>query len=256
VQYDATTFVPGLGASASFWTRRNTIGNLGQVVVLKDVRNANPYTLGSIADQSWQVRAYYASSGRNVYVGHSLGGLVGRHAAFAEPGRAAGILTVASPHRGAPIADNAPAVVNYFAATAVSVAAAFVHGLLGVTAGSVPDAVAHGLLEAVVIWWLRNTFPVSAPAVSDVTTFSPAVAALNRPDDFPHASVYGVIDRRLAWMKTALSAANKDESFPTWEKVYKATVNIFRGCAILGFFAIVRPDRGWQCLKGSLPSPG
>jgi outer membrane protein assembly factor BamB len=86
--------------------------------------------------------------------------------------------------------------------------------------------------------------------VADLRTTSPTVAALNRPDGFPHAAVYGRIDRRLAWLKVLLSAKNNDESFGIYKGLYDGTVWAFRGCMVVRLFLVFSAEKAWHCFRG------
>jgi hypothetical protein len=86
--------------------------------------------------------------------------------------------------------------------------------------------------------------------VADLRTTSPTVAALNRPDGFPHAAVYGRIDRRLAWLKVLLSTRNNDESFGIYKTLYDGAVWLFRGCMVVRLFIMLRPDQAFHCFRG------
>jgi pimeloyl-ACP methyl ester carboxylesterase len=57
------------------------------------------------------------TTGGNILIGHSMGGLVAREYARAVPGNVRGIVTVASPNQGAPVATH---VLNGFAQTIIN----------------------------------------------------------------------------------------------------------------------------------------
>ena len=63
----------------------------------------------TVAQRVSLLRDRLGTTTRSVVLGHSMGGVVARSAYFANPTGIAGIVTVSSPLRGAPIVDNADA---------------------------------------------------------------------------------------------------------------------------------------------------
>jgi hypothetical protein len=61
-----------------------------------------------------QVQAYFPNQ-RAIAIAHSAGGLVARRAAFLDPSKISGLITVGTPHQGALIAERAPTAVAAFA---------------------------------------------------------------------------------------------------------------------------------------------
>jgi pimeloyl-ACP methyl ester carboxylesterase len=91
---------PRLGSQLRIDTRASTVPVEG------DLFNAATGLNG-------QVQALFPNQ-RAIAIAHSAGGLVARRAAFQDPSKISGLVTVGTPHRGALIAERAPTAVAAF----------------------------------------------------------------------------------------------------------------------------------------------
>jgi hypothetical protein len=237
-----TTFVPGLGATNDWWRRQNTIGRLWQQVNLVDTLLVNPGTTESISSQSSQIQWVLSSySGAHVLVGASLGGIVIRDASRNNPGHTAGILTVGTPHQGAPVANNGTQLLAY-SADVIAVIATGAGYLAGPAIGALVSVFVNNVLRDAVKGALENVTPVNSAAASDAKTGSPIVTANAQwRDSLPHAAVYGTLDPRFAWMKVTSSALYGTAApAADWENKYRSTMGIFKKCLIVKWFIILK----------------
>jgi pimeloyl-ACP methyl ester carboxylesterase len=248
---DFTTFIPGLGAPNTWWTRRNTIGRIGAQVRLGTPVNPSVPTLDSVAVQTRTIRDVMINlGGQHALVGHSMGGIVARNATFAAPGRTFGILTIGTPHRGAIVADNAQALNSYIVSTAVTISEGFA-GVLGLTPGRVVAAL-RNVIRDQVQRVVDEFSPANAAATLDARTTSSVITSnKNTTDNLRHAAIYGTMDRRFAWMYLASSAQYGDvSSVHGWRHDYGSAVKILKACQIVRFHIVVSPYHGHLCRRG------
>lgn len=129
--YDRTALVHGIGSDPRIWvTQAQALGQLTPAEYLNNrvwlKETTRPFLdsgaidpkKGNSAEQQRAVLVSHlaANPGRFVLIGHSLGGIAARNA-FRTDGvgaaRIAAIATLASPHRGAPIADRGVLMAAY-----------------------------------------------------------------------------------------------------------------------------------------------
>ncbi|HEU4996080.1 MAG TPA: alpha/beta hydrolase [Gemmatimonadaceae bacterium] len=224
--YDYTAFIHGFGSSSAMWTTgapelgyRSPQQYFAASVDLGPVWLPN-WNLQTSFDAEWQqVRDQLVSqSGRYVLVGHSNGGLVARYTYLnggqAARDRIAAILTIATLHQGAILADSAQRLgtflldfkrrvedakpyVNATVGVVVSVLCTMVGGGPGQCAG-------WGTGSGLASHFFTN-FPVQVPeqllhaaALPALRTTSPQVLALNGSGNFdasvPRANIVGQLD--------------------------------------------------------------
>ena len=114
LQYTTTDFVHGLHDTKDRFQHPNTAGLLSNRINLKILEFPNPDGTLGINAQAEQVFATLIGQG-HVLVGHSMGGLTSRatYLNHPDPGKITGIITLTTPHEGAPIADNALIAAGY-----------------------------------------------------------------------------------------------------------------------------------------------
>lgn len=256
LSYSHTTFVHGFGNDGSIWLRNNTIGSLDAVIDLRSV--ATP-TLGAYGgaggvlplDTMARELAFYTllPGGSHVVVGHSLGGMVARRAAlFYAPQNVSAILTIASPHDGAPIANNGMQAINYISATIAAVIGGASGGVLGYRNGVKLSAHVNSYLTP----YLRDYYGaiLQTPAVQDARVGSTRVLEnVSSGDAFPHANVYGRIGERHAAVRTAMSAANNDAGFAWYLLGFNSLRWLLHKCTVIGTMTIVGYTRGRSCRR-------
>ena len=264
--YNRTVFLHGLNDPYR-WTGQNSYGQIGQVVNLGANGAATPYSsdpAATIDNQSLSIRnSYFPNySGKNVLVGHSLGGQVARNLLVSTDGsinvsgQIAGIVTVASPNFGAPIEAAARTwdpvtgqdIVNGF----------FQHlganvlnpgGWLGALAASVVNAFINNIVTNVVKQTVAKLAGANLPGAVDLTPTGATMTRLkNTIDNLPHAAVNGSIPRGDAVYYLA-SGMNWGDGRSAVRN--KNTVrSILRVCRTIGYNIIVHTGWGRACFLG------
>lgn len=277
--YDRSTFLHGIGSSPRVWGQ--PYPDLGALtppqylsrrVDLKAVGTLNlnagaPDTVAGLryADQRDNlVRFLAGASGRDVLFAHSLGSLVSR-GAFAVVGgaRVAGIVTVAAPHQGAPIADSAGAALRYAQDMLSSVdaakanvkwylAATFILGGVGTFLHELFSALdaqrSGGLPSAGGVTDLPRL-----AALKDLGPNDSAVVALNayRGDGVvPRVNIRGSIPYAHALLRLA-AATPGSESFEDMKQAKDKGLSLFRKCKNMGNWTFNASDPGNKCQRAA-----
>ena len=286
LDYDRTTFLHGLGSSPAIW--RATWPELGGVSTRDYLRRTiklgpdsapnlfldstfvvQQQTLNSFVGR--EAGANPTASNRHVFIGHSLGGLVARGAYAANPERVAGIVAVATPHRGVIIADSgdlANAYLKDFTARLESAKTAAKQ--LGYIVGIVPiiglwpaDALISGSHAQ-----LPNTTGATAglrvPALRDLSRTSGVIAGsavvqggfANYVGDagLPRATVNGRVPFGHAILRLAAvqdPTKDSDAEFRALKRRKDNAVKGLRKCRNLGYGIIVGSDQARRCGRGA-----
>jgi predicted alpha/beta hydrolase family esterase len=253
-----TTFVPGLGESQLVWTRLNSIGQLQQQVLLPTPKQPTISTTLAVDIQSTQLRNHMAGHpGQHVLIGHSMGGVVLRNAFFDNQSQVWGMLTVATPHNGALVADNgeqlqsyAVSVLNAVRSPVVTVGSAF--GMID----TLRRAIENEFNNVEVM--LTQRMPINTGAANDAKTSSTAIANnRDRLDNIPHATVYGTIPKGNAWLKVTVGAtygntdryADASRALLVGKGVLKSCANV-RKYVILYWWSLAKKcARGYNALN-------
>lgn len=259
LSYGYTTFIHGFNDDSARFTRPNTAGLLSGQVDLK-IRQF-PSLNGSLSIDSQAVRLFNRVSGDqqgpHVLVGHSMGGLTSRSAYFSHPaGPFSAIITMGTPHQGAPIADNATNVTGFigdevsdYFQTLVSIFYRPTPGnILSAASVAVIQLFAGNYLSNAVQQFLNKEFGTKSPGLNDVKTSSPTVARLNASNDpLPHANVLGTIGRRNAVFRVAFSEAYNDAGFEPFRHKKNKVKSIVKACRQVAWNFIVRLQVGRIC---------
>jgi len=248
--YTHSTFIPGFNEFSTIWDRNESISQLGQRVVLNTVERADVTTSDYINNQASDLRNRFLTTGTHVLVAHSNGGLVARRAALTSTSGIAGIVTVATPHSGAPISDNSQAAISYVHSTASTVAGAGLNSIIGPLHAYLITQAVNAMFGNSFEQWLTNEFGTNTAGALDARTTSSTIAALSASDALPHASVYGTLPRRYAWMKVTASALNQDDQVDNWIRYYRRSARSLKACQVTGFFVIVSAWRAYYCRRG------
>jgi pimeloyl-ACP methyl ester carboxylesterase len=256
--YDYTTFVHGFNDGPSRFQTPNTAGLLrGQV----NVKTAEfPYLDGSLTIDQQATNLYNALVGDpgapHILVGHSMGGLTSRSMYFSHPSLVAGIITLGTPHQGAPIADNATRVTGYLADEVTDFFQNVTLILLRPTPGNILSAgaiaiiqyLAHNYISDKVQRFLDAEFGTKSPGLNDIKTTSPTVARLgNTIDGLPHATVLGTIGRRNAVWRLAFSNFYADAQFDGAMHQKNKVKSVVKACRQIGWNFIIHTGVGRMC---------
>ena len=282
--YTHTDFVHGFASSREIWTEpraelgastRDYVGArvpLGRVLL-----PAYPVTARYDSALANVSRYVYYPAGRHVLVGHSLGALTARGAYLGLTGVApdqaaavragiAGIIAVAAPHRGAPIADNADAAKGMLldtqrrvndALAAAKVPIALWTFLVGSAAGGTGAGLFGGTAAFVLIDKEVGNQRISVDDVARLTTvpslldLGPQDAAITRLNAstadaaIPRANIVGRIPTKHALLRLQ-ETMNGTPYADQVEKLRKARL-LFHGCKYVGYYTLVMSRTARRC---------
>jgi pimeloyl-ACP methyl ester carboxylesterase len=261
--YNGTYFVPGLNETSDVWTNQNTPTRLSSRVSLGAVRVPNLTNYREIDFQTQELaNAVRGEPGGYTFymIGHSMGGVTSRNLLLSpNPGintasRIAGIVTVASPNRGAPVAEKAQ---QYDPRSTLGL----IEGLIYTIKTGVLN-LAFGALDAIASWYIRHQLDeglfdklnataqgLKLPGAIDLKPSSPNIQRLgNASDAVPHAAVWGSVPQQYAWARLA---ASREFDSPE-DKVHsvKRSRTIFRVCKAIFYNIIIKTGTGRVCASG------
>ncbi len=258
LSYDYTVFVHGFNDGPARFQTPNTAGLLSVFVNLKTPEF--PSLNGQLTIDQQADNLFSALSGDagapHILVGHSMGGLTSRSMYFLHPQLVAGIVTVATPHQGAPIADNATLVsgyaadqvTDYFENVTLILLRPTPASILSVGAVAIIQFLAHNYISDKVQRYLDDQFGVKSAGLIDLKTTSPTVARLNNSTDgLPHANVLGTIGRRNAIWRLAFSSLYADAQFDGAMHQKNKVKSVVKACRQIGWNFIIRTAVGNMC---------
>lgn len=253
LNYTHTTLIHGFNDDSLRLTTPNTTGLLSSYVNLKQVQTPSLKGALAIDNQASNLRPYLVGS--HVLYGLSLGGLTSRSAYFANSSGISGIVTVATPHHGALIANNATQVSGY-AADVVSDFFLTVYDILyrpqpttilSMVTVDLFRYVASQYVQIYVRGYLNTQFGAKSAALYDIRVESPTIARLNVADGVPHANVFGTIGRRNAVFRLAFSSLYKDSEFDGFVRKKNMLKSAAKACRQIGYNIIIRTQVGRAC---------
>ncbi|MGI8619882.1 MAG: hypothetical protein ACR2L6_12480 [Gemmatimonadaceae bacterium] len=254
--YSHTTLVHGFNDDSVRFVRPNTSGLLGRDMNLKQVQTPSLGGYLSIDDQAANLRPRLFGS--HVLAGLSMGGLTSRAAYFGPPisANVSAIITIATPHQGAPIADNASRTTGYLVSIVVDFFDSVIRIFNKPTPGNILNAVAVGLIHGIAREVLTDVVKVHIDAqlgvrsdgLRDIRVGSPTVSRLNgQIDALPHANVYGTIGRRNAAFRLGFSALYNDAGFEPFVRKKNRVKSVVKACRQIAWNIIVRLEVGRVC---------
>ncbi|MGI8619306.1 MAG: hypothetical protein ACR2L6_09505 [Gemmatimonadaceae bacterium] len=251
--YTHTTLIHGFNDNSARLTTPNTPGLLSSYVNLKEVQTPSLTGGLSIDNQASNLRPHLVGS--HVLYGLSMGGLTSRSAYFANNAGISGIVTVATPHHGAWIANNATQVTGYIA-DVVSDFFLTVYDILyrpqptTILSAVTVDLfryVASQYVQIYVRGYLNTQFGAKSAALYDIRVESPTIARLNVADGVPHANVFGTIGRRNAVFRLAFSSLYRDSEFDSFVRKKNRLKSAAKACRQIGYNIIIRTQVGRAC---------
>lgn len=272
LQYTNTTFLNGYASDSTIWTRRYPdLGvptpqeYLAQSVVLRTVGNPNVNDSFTYYPQRSRVVPFFVSGTQHVLVGHSLGALIARglYVDNAVPApNITGIVAVAAPHQGAPLADNAETTRRFFADVQRRVNA-------GLAAASIPFEILAFFsppnLRPIFVEFasfviqktsgqninLDNLLSLTmVPVLPDLRPDSAVIQSLNRnlaDAAIPHANIYGSIPLKYATLRLKLAGENNDAGFDAAVSKQKDGLTLFKACKYVGYGTIIGGGAARKC---------
>jgi len=258
LQYGYSTFVHGLNDNSARFTTPNTAGLLGPMVDLKNSQFPSLNGSLSIDSQANNLFNYIApdQGGQHVLVGLSMGGLTSRYTYFSHPALISGIIAVATPHQGAPIADNASLAAGYFADQVTGFFDTVIDIVLRPSAGGLLSAVVVAMLRVFgleylngrIVAFLNAEFGVKGAGLHDIKTSSPTIATLgSQLEAIPFANVLGTVGRRNAAFRVGFSALYDDAGFEPAMGRKNMVKSAVKMCRQIGYNIIVRTSVGRMC---------
>lgn len=269
VVYDGTFFLHGFNDNSARWTTKASPDRIASQVDVGQYR-ATPNLSSSqpVAYQARQLKDLifpsYEGAGythkKTVLTGLSMGGIVARDvllnpdATISSPGRVGGIVTIASPHRGAPIAENALKIDFYFPSMSMveGFFEVFNARLLGpasaISAGAsaILSSFAHEIVMNSLKKLITDRFGLNNAAARDLRTDSPTIARLrDATDNVPHANVIGIIPKRNAVYRIA-SGVNYGDG-ETLIRRKNQLKSVTKACTQIFYNAIVKTGLGKKC---------
>lgn len=261
--YNGTYFVHGLNETSSVWTARNTTGRLATRVDPGAVRLPNTNSLAPIDHQAGELAAMVrgeAAGSTFYFVGHSMGGPVSRDVLLSSnpqinaASQVAGIVTVVSPNKGAPVAEKAQV---YDPRTTLGL----VEGLIHTIRVTIFNPIA-GLLDAIFSAFFRTQLDqklfsklnevaqgLKAPGAIDLRPSSPTIQFLgNTGDGVPHAAVWGTVPQQYSWAR--LAASREYENPDAMVRTVRSQRSTLKLCAALFYNIIIKTGTGKACRTG------
>lgn len=261
--YTGTYFVPGLNESSAVWTYKNTTGRVATRVDPGAVRLPSQTTLATIDYQASElagmVRGEPAGS-TFFFVGHSMGGPVSRDMLLSSnpqinvAPRMAGIVTVASPNKGAPVSEKAQ---QYDPRTTLGL----IEGLIHTIRIAIINPLA-GLLDAILSAFVRTKLDqelfsklnetakaLKSPGAIDLRPSSATIQFLgNTGDGLPHAAVWGTVPQQYSWVR--LAASREYQNPEDLVKKVRSNRSSLKLCAALFYNIIIKTGTGKACRTG------
>jgi hypothetical protein len=212
--YDRTVFIHGLGDYYR-WTGQNTPGQISSSIDLGGI--LTPYSVDAQQTVDVQARGYKSNTlqffgGTHVLVGHSMGGVIARDLLTSPDGsinigsQVAGIVTVASPNFGAPIAENAgkfdihgrPLLEGFFYELSTTILLPG-YGLLSAALNSLLNWMAETVITNGIKQLIANLAGATSVGARDLKPSSATIARLSTTlDSKPHVTVNGSIPKKDA----------------------------------------------------------
>ena len=266
IPYDRTVLLPGFKEQVR-WISYGAASNLDATMLLGigSARYSTPYSYhpkASVAEQSADYLTYQASSfgDHNVLVGHSMGGIIARNLLInTDPSvnlssRIYGIVTVNSPHYGAPIVESAnqidwrgSSLIWGFIETAISSYLFPVISWIGIAARSVFNVLADLVFNNLKMF-VGNVLAANAPGALDLVTTSPTIIRnFTTLDAKPHATVNGILPKKDASLRLIASSQGWNANYLIAAK-YTA-LGITAGCRRIGWSVLWKFALGSACGK-------
>ncbi|MEX1186630.1 MAG: alpha/beta fold hydrolase [Gemmatimonadaceae bacterium] len=246
--YDRTVFLHGGNGTPNTWLAGSTPTRLAATIVLGTNSYRVPDLLGkfSVASQSARLRdSLNVYQGLNVLIAHSMGGLVARTAYINNSANIAGIVTVASPHQGMPLANNFVLIKAFALDAQRRVQDAWF--AIGQMTGYISYIIAGSRLPLDQITQFIEG--AESDALYDLKVGSTTILNLNgyTSDQPSRANVYGTIPHQNAVFRMGLSSQGSDAEFAQFVKDRNTLVTVFQTCKFIGYITIIGHVAGRQC---------
>ena len=256
--YDGTYFVHGF--NDGYYRFDMTVPALrARGLDLKAVRAPSLSSTQPVAIQADELRSYQNGylwfSDSTILVGHSMGGLTSRAAYLANPANIVGIVTVATPHQGSPIAVGGQRFTRHMGLVVARTVRAIVGfaTYLPFSGPTVRHILSdHGTISDLVVAEINTRNAASSPGAADLRPASATIQSLSaaRADGvLPRANVVGEIPYRHAvWY--VLASAQRNEGLASGYIRTRTTVKSFaKTCKHVAYATIILWAQGRECAK-------
>jgi pimeloyl-ACP methyl ester carboxylesterase len=262
-EYTGTYFVPGLNETSAIWNQAYTPGRLGGRIHLGQTRVPNLTSYRELDYQSRELAGIVRSEAagtRFYFVGHSMGGPISRNlllspdAGINTAGKIAGIVTVASPNIGAPVAAQGS---EYDPRTTLGKIEGFIrtiitgalHPLAGIVDALLADYVNDKLDRDLFSKLKEAAKGLSVPGAIDLKPSSPNIQRIGgAADGAPHAAVWGTVPQQYSWARIAGSREFKSPE-AMLQTVKKGRTHL-RICRAILYNVIIKTGAGKACAVG------
>lgn len=260
--YDGTYFVHGFNDGPLRFV--NTASALrARGVDLKAVLSPSLSRTETVATQAGQLRSiqnsYLWYSDSTILVGHSMGGLTSRQSYLGNPANIAGIVTMGTPHQGAPVAVGGPRFARHMGV----VSARTVRGIFGWAsylpfAGPIVRMVLNvaasdiGIISNSVTGHITTMNGASTPGAADLRPTSATIQSLSaaRADGvLPRANVVGEIPYRHAVWHVLASAQRNDGLADGYIRTRTLVKSYAKTCKHVAYATVIFWAQGRECSK-------
>jgi pimeloyl-ACP methyl ester carboxylesterase len=182
------------------------------------------------------------ASSSAVVIGHSMGGVVARTAYFSNSSKIAGIVTLDSPIRGAPIASSGPAARSMGRAIGRNIANSTIpildnNILVRITLNAIVNNQMNKIMDG-----FFDAAGLSSAGAQDLKTTSTVITSQQDvTDPLPHANVMGQVPTRHAMLRLAASLQYDEAQYAYYARLWDKTESATRKCSVARFAMFVSP---------------
>lgn len=186
------------------------------------------------------------ASSNAVLIGHSMGGVVARKAYLSNSSKIAGIVTLSSPIRGAPIASSGPAIRSLTRAAGRSISGSLLpildnNVLVRLTLNAIVNNYVNATLDG-----YFDLAGLNTAGAQDLRTSSTVITSQqDLPDPLPHANVLGQVPTRHAMLRLAASLQYNESLYPYYARLWDKGESTTRKCSLARFAMFVNPVLGY-----------
>ena len=256
--YDGIYFVPGLRDSPSrFYQTVPALQARG--LDLKAWWWVGLSTTATLATQAGELSSLRNSnlwfSDSTILVGHSMGGLTSRYGFLQNPANIAGIVSVGTPHQGAPIAVGGQRFSRHMGLVVARTVRAIVGWAtyLPLAGPGVRRILSdHGTVSALVREHIDSLNGAASPGAADLRPTSPTIQSLAtaRADGgLPRANVVGEIPYRHAAWHVLASAQRNDGLADGYIRTRTLVKSYAKICKHVAYATVVFWAQGRECSK-------
>lgn len=186
------------------------------------------------------------ASSSAVIIGHSMGGVVARKAYFTNPSKIAGIVTLDSPIRGAPIASSGPAARSMARAAGRSIANSAIPVLdNNILIRTTLNLIVNNNVSKIMDGYF-DLAGLNSVGAQDLKTVSSVITSQqDATDPLPHANVMGQVPTRHAMLRLAASLEYDEAKYAYYARLWDKAESTTKKCSLARFAMFVNPFLGY-----------